>query len=66
MACCLFLHQLAIATLLDFCIAKTAGLVDFILRIAALEEEYLTIALEGKNLIAATRPEPTVTGRRER
>ena len=46
----LFLHQLAVATLLDFCIAQTARLVDFILRIAALEEEDLTIALEGKNV----------------
>ena len=27
----LFLHQLAIATLLDFCIAQAARLVDFIL-----------------------------------
>ena len=46
----LFLHQLAIATFLDLCIAQAARLVDFILRIAALEEEDLTIALEGKNV----------------
>lgn len=29
-ACCLFLHQLAVATLLDLCIAQAARLVDFI------------------------------------
>lgn len=39
----LFLHQLAIATFLDLCIAQAARLVDFILRIAALEEEDLTM-----------------------
>ena len=56
----LFLHQLAIATLLDLCIAKTARLVNFILRIAALEEKDLTIALEGKNVGTDSVEEPAV------
>ena len=56
----LFLHQLAIATLLDLCIAQAARLVDFVLRIAALEEEDLTIALEGKNVGTDTIEEPAV------
>ena len=69
----LFLHQLAVATLLDFCISKAACLVDFILRIAALEEEDLTIALEGKNVGTDSVEEPAVvadyhrtTGHRKR
>ena len=56
----LFLHQLAVATLLDLCISKAARLVDFVLRIAALEEEDLTIALEGKNVGTDTVEEPAV------
>ena len=56
----LFLHQLAIATFLDLCIAQAARLVDFVLRIAALEEEYLTIALEGKNVGTDSVEEPAV------
>ena len=56
----LFLHQLAIATFLDLCIAQAARLVDFVLRIAALEEEDLTIALEGKNVGTDSVEEPAV------
>ena len=56
----LLFHQLAIATLLDFGIAKPSRLVDFIFRVTSLEEEDLTIALEGKDVGTDAVEEPTV------
>ncbi len=43
----LFFHQLAIAAFLNLGVTEPPGLVDFVFRVASLEEEYLTVALEG-------------------
>ena len=53
-------HQLAVASLLYLLVAEAARLVNLVVGVAALEEEHLAVALEGKDVGADAVEEPAV------
>ena len=56
----LLLHQLSISTLLNLLIAKSACLIDFVIREATFEEDNFTVTLKGEDVGTDTVEEPTV------
>ena len=56
----LVFHQLAVSWALDFVSTETRSLVDFVVGVRTFEEEYLSIALESKDVGTDTVKEPTV------
>ena len=58
--CLLLLHQLSIPTLLNLLIAKTACLIDFVIREATFEIDHFTVTLKSKDVGTDTVEEPTI------
>ena len=56
----LVFHQLAVAAFLDFFVACSHGLVDFVFGVGAFEEEHLAVALESEDVGTNSVEEPAV------